>query len=111
MPDQSFFRTFKSVSPGTAKETPLTCRPLEKWKKCHAFYLYFRFSTTSLAKYLNVSRRTIDRWVKGEKKPNRYKQALICEYLRVVEKVCPFSCPGLKTDPFIEKSPVWQKLR
>lgn len=38
---------------------------LEEWKKLHEFQKYSSYLTKDLAEFLNVSPRTIQRWIKG----------------------------------------------
>jgi len=53
---------------------------LEKWFKLHKFYKGWDFFTKDLAEYLNVSPRTIQRWIKGETNPSAKKLAKIKMY-------------------------------
>ena len=59
---------------------------LEKWYKLHKEYLYCNFDqcdfrTSELAKYLGVSRRTIERWVKGKGEPKQVHLKAIERFL------------------------------
>ena len=59
---------------------------LERWYQLHQKYLYcdrkpFDFRTSSLADYLGVNRRTIQRWVRGKGEPDENQAAQIQEYL------------------------------
>ena len=54
---------------------------LEEWVKLHKFYKGFNFLTKDLAEYLNVSPRTIQRWIRGKTSPKAEKLAKIKSYL------------------------------
>jgi DNA-binding transcriptional regulator YiaG len=54
---------------------------LQEWFKLHKFCKGFDFLTKDLAKYLNVSPRTIQRWIKGQTKPNSKELTKIKDYL------------------------------
>ena len=54
---------------------------LEEWLKLHKFYKGFDFLTKDLAEYLNVSPRTIQRWIKDKTSPKAEKLAKIKSYL------------------------------
>ncbi len=54
---------------------------LEEWYRLHKFYKGWDFLTKDLAEYLNVSPRTIQRWVKGKTNPKTKKLAKIKAYL------------------------------
>ena len=56
-------------------------KELEEWLKLHKFYQYYEYLTKDLAEYLNVSPRTIQRWIKGQTQPNKKQLARIKEYL------------------------------
>jgi len=47
--------------------------PLEEYKRLHNFYMYSDYLTKELAAYINVSTRTIQRWMKGKNKPPEAK--------------------------------------
>lgn len=55
--------------------------PLDKFKKLHEIYLYSAYKISDLAKYLGVSRRTIERWLSGKYHPSEDKIKKISEYL------------------------------
>ncbi len=56
-------------------------REFEEWRKLHNFYEYSDYLTKDLANVLDVSTRTIQRWLKGTSKPSKKKLELIKIYL------------------------------
>lgn len=57
-------------------------KELEEWHKLHKFHLYAgSYQTSDLAKFLGVSPRTIQRWLKEKTRPNKGQLARIKEYL------------------------------
>lgn len=56
-------------------------KELEELKKLHNFYLYVDYKTSEIAKRLNVSPRTIRRWLSGKTKPDEEKLKEIRKYL------------------------------
>ena len=54
---------------------------LEELRKLHQFYLYSDYKSGEIAKYIGVSKRTIQRWLKGVNKPNIKKLRKIRKYL------------------------------
>lgn len=54
---------------------------LQEWHELHKFYKYSAYLTKDLAAYLDVSTRTIQRWIKGKTEPNKKKLDLIRKYL------------------------------
>lgn len=57
-------------------------KELEEWYKLHKFYFYMgSYETKDLAKYLGVSPRTIQRWLKEKTKPTKEQLAQIKKYL------------------------------
>ncbi|OGW78186.1 MAG: hypothetical protein A3I73_03645 [Omnitrophica bacterium RIFCSPLOWO2_02_FULL_45_16] len=55
---------------------------LAAWQELHRFYKYSSYLTKDLAAYLKVSPRTIQRWSKGQTRPNQKELNLIMKYLR-----------------------------
>lgn len=55
--------------------------PLEEFKRLHNTFLYIDYKTSDLAKYLNVSRRTVERWLSSKYIPSESKMKLIKKYL------------------------------
>lgn len=55
--------------------------PLEEFKKLHKTYLYSDYKISDLAKYLNVSRRSVERWLSGKCHPSEKRIKKITEYL------------------------------
>lgn len=56
---------------------------LEEWHKLHKFHFYAgSYETKDLAKYLGVSPRTIQRWLKEKTKPNKEQLIQISRYLK-----------------------------
>ncbi len=62
------------------REVILVEKELEEWLKLHKFYMA-EYRTIDLAKYLKVSPRTIQRWLKGKIKPKSEQLAQIKKYL------------------------------
>ena len=57
-------------------------KDLEEWYKLHKFHFYAgSYETKDLAKYLGVSPRTIQRWVKEKTRPSKEQLAQIRRYL------------------------------
>ncbi len=56
-------------------------KELEELKKLHKFYLYSDYRTKDIAEKLDVSARTIQRWLKGKTKPSEEKLKQIRQYL------------------------------
>ena len=57
-------------------------KAIEEWYKLHKFHLYSAiYQTKDLANYLNVSPRTIQRWLKEKAKPSEKQLLQIKEYL------------------------------
>lgn len=56
-------------------------KPLEEFKKLHNIYLYSDYKIKDLARYLNISRRTVERWLSGKYSPSEEKLKKINEYL------------------------------
>lgn len=55
---------------------------LQEWRKLHEFYMYSGdYQTKELATFVNVSERTIQRWLKEKTKPNEKQLAMIGRYL------------------------------
>ena len=57
---------------------------LQKWLMLHKKYIRWEippydFRTTELAKYLGVSARTVDRWIKGIGRPKE-------RHIKIIEK-------------------------
>ncbi len=57
--------------------------PLEEYKKFHRLYLYDDYSISDLAKYLSVSRRTVERWLSGKYLPSENHLKKISDYLSI----------------------------
>ncbi|MBU2541241.1 MAG: helix-turn-helix domain-containing protein [Candidatus Omnitrophica bacterium] len=57
-------------------------KELQEWYKLHKFYFYTNsYQTKDLARYLGVSTRTIQRWLKEKTKPGEEQLKLIKRYL------------------------------
>lgn len=54
---------------------------LEEFKNLHIKYLYSNYKISDLSKYLNVSRRTIERWLSRKNTPSEAKINKISEFL------------------------------
>lgn len=58
-------------------------KELGEWHKLHEFHLYAgTYETKDLAKYLGVSPRTIQRWLKEKTKPGKEQLIQIGRYLK-----------------------------
>ncbi len=58
-------------------------KELEEWYKLHKFHFYSgSYQTKNLAKYLGVSPRTIQRWIREKTKPSKAQLAQISRYLK-----------------------------
>ncbi len=58
-------------------------KELEEWYKLHKFHLYTsNYETKDLASYLEVSPRTIQRWLKEKGKPTKEQLSQISRYLK-----------------------------
>ncbi|MBU1121137.1 MAG: helix-turn-helix domain-containing protein [Candidatus Omnitrophica bacterium] len=62
---------------------------LEIWHKFHAFYQGSDYKTKDLADCLEVSCRTIQRWLKDTTTPPLDKLQLLCKYLSQKENQHP----------------------
>jgi transcriptional regulator with XRE-family HTH domain len=68
----------KSVCPMSRTDTFFW----EEWVRLHRFHSYSgSYETKDLARFLGVSTRTIQRWLKDKTKPNKARLAQIGEYL------------------------------
>jgi len=57
-------------------------KELEEWYNLHKFHLYSgSYETKDLANFLDVSPRTIQRWLKEKTKPSKEQLAQIKRYL------------------------------
>jgi len=58
-------------------------KELDEWYKLHKFHFYSgNYETKGLAKYLGVSPRTIQRWIREKTKPSKEQLARISRYLK-----------------------------
>jgi len=48
-------------------------KELQELKELHRFYLYYDYKTGEIAKELNVSARTVQRWLSGKATPSEEK--------------------------------------
>jgi len=48
-------------------------KELQELKELHQFYLYYAYKTGEIAKELNVSTRTVQRWLSGKAIPSEEK--------------------------------------
>jgi len=61
-------------------------KELEEWYKLHKFHFYSgSYETKDLAIFLEVTPRTIQRWLKEKNKPNSEQLAAIKRYLNTTE--------------------------
>ena len=57
-------------------------KELAEWYKLHKFHLYSgSFETKDLAKFIGVSPRTVQRWLKEKAKPSKEQLAQIKRYI------------------------------
>ena len=57
-------------------------KELEEWYKLHKFHFYSgSFETKDLAKFIGVSPRTVQRWLKESTKPSKEQLAQIKRYI------------------------------
>lgn len=58
-------------------------KELEEWYKLHKFHFYSgSYQTKDLADYLDVSSRTIQRWLKEKTRPSKEQLLKISKYLK-----------------------------
>ena len=55
--------------------------PIGEFKRLHEFYGGFDYKTKELAEYLDVSTRTVQRWMKGKTAPSDGETKKIKAYL------------------------------
>ena len=48
-------------------------KELQELKELHQFYLYHDYKTAEIARELNVSTRTVQRWFSGKARPSEKK--------------------------------------
>jgi len=56
-------------------------KEIEELNRLHQFYLYHDYKTAQIARQLNVSPRTVQRWLSGRTKPNDEKLREIRRFL------------------------------
>ncbi len=56
-------------------------KEIEEFKELHKTYLYVDYKISDLAKRLNVSRKTVERWLSGKAQPNKEQLKEIRKYL------------------------------
>lgn len=64
-------------------------KEIEEFRELHKIYLYVDYKISDLAKRLNVSRKTVERWLSGKAQPNKEQLKEIRKYLdekKVVQK-------------------------
>jgi len=65
-------------------------KELEEWYKLHKFHFYSgSFETKDLAKFIGVSPRTVQRWLKEKAKPSKEQLAQIKRYIVKNESKTP----------------------
>lgn len=61
-------------------------KELEEWYQLHKFYYNMgEYQTKDLASYLNVSTRTLQRWLKGKTQPDKEQLNQIRRYLDSIQ--------------------------
>ena len=56
-------------------------KEIEEFRELHKVYLYVDYKISDLAKRLNVSRKTVERWLSGKAQPNKEQLKEIRKYL------------------------------
>jgi transcriptional regulator with XRE-family HTH domain len=56
-------------------------KEIEEFRELHKIYLYVDYKISDLAKRLNISRKTVERWLSSKTKPSKEKLKAIKEYL------------------------------
>ena len=56
-------------------------KEIEEFKELHKFYLYVDYKISDLAKRLNISRKTVERWLSGKAQPSKEQSKEIRRYL------------------------------
>ena len=63
------------------RKAPIMEKELQEWYELHKYYHYCDYLTKDLAEYMQISPRTIQRWIKGKTNPNIRELRLIKRYL------------------------------
>lgn len=62
-------------------------KELQEWYQLHKFHIYSgSYETKELAKFLGITPRTIQRWIKEKSKPNKEELVRIKRYLAENER-------------------------
>ena len=56
-------------------------KEIEEFRELHKIYLYVDYKISDLAKRLNISRRTVERWLSGKAQPSKEQLKEIGKYL------------------------------
>ncbi len=56
-------------------------KEIEEFRELHKIYLYVDYKISDLAKRLNVSRKTVGRWLSGKAQPSKEQLKEIRKYL------------------------------
>lgn len=56
-------------------------KEIEEFRELHKVYLYVDYKISDLAKRLNVSRKTVERWLSGKAQPSKEQLKEIRKYL------------------------------
>lgn len=56
-------------------------KEIEEFRELHKIYLYVDYKISDLAKRLNISRRTVERWLSGKAQPSKEQFKEIRKYL------------------------------
>lgn len=56
-------------------------KEIEEFRELHKVYLYIDYKISDLAKRLNVSRKTVERWLSGKAQPSKEQLKEIRKYL------------------------------
>lgn len=56
-------------------------KEIEEFKELHKVYLYVDYKISDLAKRLNISRKTVERWLSGKAQPNKEQLKEMRKYL------------------------------
>ncbi len=56
-------------------------KEIEEFRELHKIYLYVDYKISDLAKRLNISRKTVERWLSGKAQPSKEQLKEIKKYL------------------------------
>ncbi len=56
-------------------------KEIDEFRELHKIYLYVDYKINDLAKRLNISRKTVERWLSSKAQPNKEQLKEIRKYL------------------------------